>query len=376
MKIRCDRSELVEKLSVISGIVPSNSPKPILQDFLLTTRGGGLEVQANDLEVAGLIKIERVEVLEEGDLALPAAKLLNILRDIPQTVATIDFNPIPETRGTEVNGEGYEFKLHGHDAEEFPRISEIKASKQIGIVRETFVSCLKRVAVAASRDTTRYQLAGVFFELKGGKLTLTATDGKRLTNDHVKVEDKGKDKEEVDAIVPNRAVDVILKLLSSSANGGDEKFSLGFTDTDVVVRTGLSQINARLIEGTYPNYRNALPQDCPIKAKMKRIDLLSAAKGAQIMTDDSTSTVVFRFEADNLKISSQAKEGETKIQIKAEVEKGPLEIRFNPTYVIDALRCIDDEEVRIEFQSQDRPGVIRGGQHYRHMIMPLVIESR
>ena len=94
------------------------------------------------------------------------------------------------------------------------------------------------------------------------------------------------------------------------------------------------------------------------------------------MTDEQTLSVIFRFESENLHIRSQAKQGETKIRIKAEVENGPLEIRFNPSYFVDALRWIEDEEVRIELQSPDRPGVIRGGAHYRHMVMPLVIEER
>jgi DNA polymerase-3 subunit beta len=90
-----------------------------------------------------------------------------------------------------------------------------------------------------------------------------------------------------------------------------------------------------------------------------------------------TSTVIFRFEESGLTIWSQAKDiGETRIQIPAEVEHGPLEIRFNPSYFIDALRCIDEEEIRLEFNSGERPGVLRGGAHYRHMIMPLVLEQR
>jgi DNA polymerase-3 subunit beta len=374
MRIRCDRGEMVEKLSVIAGIVPTNTPKPILFDFHFQTKDGNLEVEATDLEVAGRIRIERVEVMEPGRLALPAVKLLSILREIPAGTAGITYTEIPEMRGVDLQADGYEFKLFGNDPEEFPKMAEIQPGKEIQVNRGLFSQTLKRVAIASSRDPTRYQLCGVFFEIKAGKLTLTATDGKRLTNDYFKVDDE--QKVEITAIVPNRAVDAILKMIGH-AKDSEEKFALGFTDTDVVVKTEMGQLNARLIEGTYPNYRNALPMDCPVKVKAKKTDLMAAAKSALVMTDDITSTVVFRFEDDGLRIFSQAKDvGETKIQIKASVEKGPLEIRFNPTYFIDALRAIDDEEIRIEFQSEDRPGVIRGGQHYRHMIMPLVFEKK
>lgn len=373
MRVRCDRSELVEKLAIMAGVVPSSSPKPILLDFLLRTAEGALLVEATDLEVAGQVRIDRVEVMEDGKLALPAARLLSILREIPDQSGGVTLEPNPEINGATLRADGYEFKLFGHEPDEFPGIGEVKAERSVSFPREDFVHSLRRVAIAASRDPTRYQLGGVYFEIRDGKLTLTATDGKRLTNDYLKL-DALKD-QEVHAIVPNRAVDAILKMLSSPSAVGEDKFTLAFTEIEVVVKTGSSQLNAKLIEGTYPNYRNALPSQTPVKASLKRGDLLSAAKSAQLMTDTQTSTVVFRFEEDSLNISSQAKDiGETRIRIKARVENGPLEIRFNPSYFIDALRSIEDEEVRIELVSSERPGVVRGGAHYRHMIMPLVVE--
>jgi len=364
---------MVEKLGVIAGIVPSNSPKPILYDFFIKTREGCLEIEANDLEVAGLIRIERVEVMEEGSLALPANRLLSILREIPASTTGITLEGVPEMQGAGLKANGYEFKLFGNDPDEFPRIIELETRKPLEVIRETFSQSLRRVAVATCRDPSRYQLGGVFFEIRDKKLTFTATDGKRLTNDFFKVDCE----DDVAAIVPNRAVDAILKILSSSSMGGEEKFTLGFTDTDVVVKTEMSQLNAKLIEGTFPNYRNALKQNVQVKVKALKSDLLSASKSAQLMTDDLTSTVIFRFDSEGLTIFSQAKDiGETRIHIKAEVENGPLEIRFNPSYVIDAIRCVDEDEVRIEFESGERPGIIRGGMHYRHMIMPLVLENK
>jgi DNA polymerase-3 subunit beta len=376
MKIRCDRSEMVERLGVIAGIVPTSSPKPILYDFLLHTHDGSLLVEANDLEVAGRIRIDRVEVMEDGKMALPAARLLSILREIPDNTSGVRLEGSPDVSGAALKADGYEFKLFGNDPEEFPSVSEAKVDKSFEVSRESFAQSLRRVAIAVSRDASRYQLGGVFFEVKGGKLTLTATDGKRLTNDFVKIEDAKM--EEIEVIVPSRAVDAVLKMLASpSAGGAEEKFTLGFTDTDLVAKTGLSQLNSRLIEGSFPNYRNALQQTSRIKVKVKRSDLLSASRSAQLMTDDQTATVIFRFEGEWLTIRSQAKDiGETRIQIKAEVENGPLEIRFNPSYFVDALRCIEDEEIRIEFESPDRPGIFRGGAHYRHMIMPLVLETK
>src|ERR1041385_1127128 len=123
MKIRCDRTEMVEKLGQIAGIVPSNSPKPIFFDFLIRTKDGGLEIEATDMEVAGLVRIERVEVVEEGEIALPAGRLSSILREIPPTASTVAIETVTEMHGASVQAEGFQFKLFGHDPEEFPHIT-------------------------------------------------------------------------------------------------------------------------------------------------------------------------------------------------------------------------------------------------------------
>ncbi len=375
MKIRCDRGEIVEKLSSISGIIPTNSAKAILYDFLLRTKGEALLAEATDLEVCGIIEIERVEVLEQGSLTIPAAKLLSILREIPSSVAGVIFEHTAGESSAMLRADGFEFRLLGHEPSEFPISSELQAKLEIKISRDQFVQSLRTVAVASARDTSRHQLAGVCLEASIDRITLTATDGKRLANDSIRIDGPGPDR--IEAIIPNRAVDAILKILATgNLTGSDETFQLGFTETEVIVRAGRNQLSARLIEGSYPKYQSAFPRETPIKVRVRRPELLAAARSAQLMADDQTFTVIFRFEEGQILIWSQSKNvGETKIQIKASVENGPLQIRFNPSYVIDALRCIDDEEVRMDFASGDRPGILRGGQNYRHLIMPLVVEG-
>ncbi len=375
MKIRCDRGEILEKLGGISGIIPSNSAKPVLYDFLLRTRNGFLLAEATDLEICGRIQIERVEVLEEGSLALPAAKMLAILREIPASVTGVFLERMADGTSAMLRADGFEFKLFGHEPSEYPVSSDVPPKTEMKVSRDGFAQSLRRVAIASSRDSSRHQLAGVCLEATADRITLTATDGKRLTNDTVRINDPGP--ERIEAIVPNRAVDAILKILAAGDQGNpDENFQLGFTETDIFIRCGPNQLNARLIEGTYPKYQNAFPRETPVKARVRRSELLAAARSAQLMADDQTFTVIFRFEGSQLVIWSSAKSvGETKIQIKALVENGPLQIRFNPSYFIDALRCIDDEEVRMEFASGDRPGILRGGQSYRHLVMPLVVEE-
>jgi DNA polymerase-3 subunit beta len=387
--------------------------KPIFQDFHLKTDGNYLIVGATDLDMSAKVRLERVEVEEGGELALPASRFYSVVREIPdrsvvlETLSSLDHRADREStadreqgpekgtgagedwgksgegrgalggalggvpRGALIRGEGseskYEFKMLGDNPAEFPELPSLPQDKAVTVAREKFAEMLRRVAIAASRDVARFQLTGVYFEIEGDKLILTATDGKRLTHDQMKAENPGG--LEARAIVPNRAADVILKVLAQ----GEPNVTLALGDPDFQVGFGRGQLTAKVIQGAYPDYRAAIPHKANSRVTAKRSDFLAAARSAALMTDKQTATVIFRFEDGKAYLNTKASDiGESRIEVPIALEGPPLEIRFNPTYFIDALRCLNEEEVRLEFFDEDRPGTVRGGQHYRHLVMPLV----
>lgn len=368
MKVRCDRNQLAESLSSVLGIVPATQAmKPIFQDFYIKTEDGHLVVEASDLDIGARIRLERVEVEEGGELALPAQRFYSIVREIPDKHVILE--ALEDGRGAKVSASGYDFKMLGEDPREFPRVPEFATEGALQVTREKFVEMLRRVAIAASRDAARFQLTGVFFEVKGEKLILTATDGKRLTNDHMRIENpQGIDSS---AIVPNQVVDVLLKVLAQ----GDTEISLVIGEPNFQVSFGRGELTAKVVQGTYPDYQQALPKETQIRVTAKRADFLSAARSAALMTDKQTATVSFLFEDGKAVLSTQARDiGESKIEVPIALEGESLEVRYNPAYFIDALRCLTEEEVRIEFFDAEKPGALRGGQHYRHLVMPLVTD--
>ena len=367
MKVRCDKIELSDCLNDVLGIIPAaQSVKPIFQDFHLKTDGGCLLVEATDLDMAARMRLERVEVMEDGEIAVPAVRLHSLLREIPDKNILIE--SIPNSRGAWLRASGYEFKMLGEDPAEFPESPEFHREGALEASRERFIEMLRRVSVAASRDTTRFQLTGVFFEVEDDRLTLTATDGKRLTNDHMRIGNpKGIS---ASAIVPNRVIDVLSKVLAQ----GPDEFCFNLGDPNFQAGFGRGELTAKVIQGTYPDYRAALPSQVNFRVTGKKTDFLSAAKSAALMTDRETATVLFRFEDAKACLSTQATEiGESRIEIPIALEGSTFEVRYNPAYLIDALRCLSEEEVRIEFVDPDRPGAVRSGQHYRHLVMPLVV---
>jgi len=366
MKLRCDRNELADCLGDVLGIVPATqATKPIFLDFHLKTDASGLLVEATDLDMGARIRLERVEIIEHGDLALPASRFHSLLREIPDKTLTIE--AFPDKRGAMLRAGAYEFKMLGEDPRDFPSIPEFAREGFVSASREPFVEMLRRVGVAASRDLTRFQLTGVFFEIDGEQLTMTATDGKRLTNDTMVISNPSRLL--ASSIIPNRVVDVLLKVLAEGAE--DFQFILG--DPSFQASFGRGELTAKVIQGTYPDYRPAIQDSPRVKVTAKRSDFLSAAKTAALMTDKNTATVLFRFEDGRACLHTKASEiGESRIEVPVTMQGDPIEVRYNPTYFIDALRCLTDEEVLLEFSDADRPGALRGAEHYRHLVMPLV----
>lgn len=367
MKFRCDRNELAECLGDVLGIIPATqAAKPIFLDFHLIAGPSGLQIEATDLDMAARMHLERVEVLEPGGLALPAVRLHSLVREIPDRSVMVE--GFPDGRGAALRAGGFEFKLLGDDPREFPELPSPATQGVVRASREKFLEMLRRVAVASSRDSSRFQLTGVFFEVDGDTLTLTATDGKRLTNDSMSVTNPSR--VTASAIVPNRVVDVLLKALSS----GTEEFEFVLGDPNFQASFGRGALIGKVIQGSYPDYHPAIDDQVQARVIAKRNDLLAATKTAALMTDKNTATVLFRFEETRVCLSTKATEiGESKIEVAIQLEGAPFEVRYNPTFFLDALRSLPDDEVKIEFSHPDRPGAVRDSMNYRHLVMPLVL---
>jgi DNA polymerase-3 subunit beta len=383
MKVRCDRNELCERLQAVSGIVPSGSTiKPILHNLLIRATQSGLIIEVTDLEISARVRVDRVEVLEEGIVALPAARLLALVREVPGAAVTLATRSADSWAGDSwvagsqsgsfgamLSSDGFNIRLLGPDPQEYPEVRQFQVENALVLQREGFLESLRRVAVGVCRDLSRYQLCGVCFELEKDRLLLTATDGKRLTHDLLRVRNPNEVKSTV--IVPNRAVDVACKVLAT----GDENFQLAFRGPEVQVEFGYGELMAKLVEGTYPDYQLAITPEPKTKVLAKRADLLAAVRSASLVTDRESAAVIFRFSENELCLESQASDvGESRIRVDVRTQGEPVELRFNPVYFIDALRTVSEEEVRLEFAGPGRPGAIRSGQNYRHYLMPVVLE--
>ncbi len=367
MRIRCDRNELSVCVGDLLAIVPgTQTTKVVLQCFHLKAgQDGSLLIEANDLEVSARVRIERVEVAEPGEVAVPASRFSPLLREIPDAEVTIQ--GLPGGCGAVLEASACEFKLLGPDPSEFPESPSFREARAVTVSRDDLADALRRVVVAAAREISRFQLTGVYFEIAADSLTLTATDGRRLTNEVLGIENP--QKVAVSGIVPNRAADLLIRVLGQA----QPVVRLAIEDPDFQVNFGPGELTAKLLQGAYPDWRSVLDQKVQTKVTANRQALLAATRSAALMTTRETATVLYSFGEDKLRLSTQVSDiGESRIEVPVTIEGKPMELRFNPVYLIDALRCLDDEEVAIELAASNKPAVVRSGQTYRHLVMPLV----
>lgn len=367
MNICCDRAELSTSVGDLLAIVPgTQTTKVILQCFHVKAEGDNLLViEANDLEVSARVRIERVKVSEAGEAAIPASRFSPLLREIPDAEVTLQ--SLPGGCGAVLKASTCEFKLLGPDPAEFPESIRFRDGSAVIVSRDSLGDALRRVVIAASREISRFQLTGVHFEIQDQKLTLTATDGKRLTNEVLSIENPNR--VAVKGIVPNRAVDLLIRVLGQA----QPTVKVAIEDPDFQVSFGRGDLTAKLLQGAYPDCRSVLEQPVQTTVTADRQALLAATRSAALMTTRETATVLYSFGSDKLRLSTQVSEiGESRIEVPIVLKGSPLDLRFNPVYLIDALRCLDDEEVTIELAAHNKPAVIRSGETYRHLVMPLV----
>jgi DNA polymerase-3 subunit beta len=257
------------------------------------------------------------------------------------------------------------YKIMGLPEEEFPRFPEFGAGKALKIEQSVLRDMLKKTAYAVSNDETRYVLNGVFMGLKADKLTVVATDGRRLALIEHDIEiPKGS---EAELILPTKAVNELERLL---ADKGDAKLSIG--ENQILFEMDGTTLASKLIEGTYPNFRQVIPSETKERITLERELLLSALHRASILASEKSQSVKLNFAKNTLTITATTPEvGEAKETLSINYKGKDLTIAFNPQYMMDPLRSLDADEVFVELTDELSPGVIKVNAPFLYVLMPM-----
>jgi DNA polymerase-3 subunit beta len=366
MKFTVTKDQLSQGLAAVQNVVSTRSTLPILANVLLKADGGRLELTATDLDVTISCSVEAT-VAKGGSTTMPVKKVSGIVRELPG--GELDFETDDKNFTALKAGSSF-YKINGLAAEEFPPLPKFKESKKITLTQDKLRSMLRKTSFGMSVDETRYVLNGLLFSLKDHKLTMVATDGRRLAlvDEEVDVPADSQG----DFIIPSKAVNELGRLLSDKGNV-EIKFSenqASFTLTNEAGQATL--VITKLIEGNYPNYRQVIPAESKERIPMVREELLAGLRRAEIMTSEKSNSVKLTFGKNNLAITANTPDvGEARESIAINYKGREFSIAFNPAYLMDPLKALAEDEIFFELTDELSPGVVKINGPFLYVIMPM-----
>jgi DNA polymerase-3 subunit beta len=366
MNLAIAKDQLLLGLQSVQNVVNSRTTLPILSNVLLRATENRLELTATDLDVTISCSVE-AKVSKPGATTIPVKKLVGIARELG--TPEIEFS-VDEKNACSISAGPSFFKINGLSADEFPPFPQFKENKKVVLPQEKLLSMLKKTSFAISTDESRYVLNGIFLSLKDHKVTMVATDGRRLAM--VEEEADIAEGNQGEFIIPTKAVNELTRLL-----GDKGEVEIRFTDNQVAFTlkndSGFTVLLiSKLVEGNYPNYRQVIPSETKERVPIVREELLQAVRRAEIMTSDKANSVKFAFTKNNLTITANAPEvGEAKESIAINYKGKDIAIAFNPGYLLDPLKALTDDEVFIELIDELSPGVMKINGPFLYVVMPM-----
>lgn len=366
MEITIIQKRLAKALSIMSRVaLNSRTGLPILNNVLLRAEGNQLTLTATNLELA-TVSYLTAKVEKEGTITVPARLMAEFVANLPKDD---DVNISTKDGKMTVSAGKYKSTINGIAADDFPELPKIDEKKavQFRVGVDVLKESINEVSVAASNDMTRPALTGVYFNTFDGALYMAATDGYRLTDKRFIDEVKS----EVKAIVPASALQEVLRSISDDV----EEVEIMFDETQVRFLIGDVEVMSKLIDGSFPDYRQLIPKNTEIEVEVDRNELLRMVKVAALFARDSGGSVVCETKSAEgvFSVGAVASElGENKTDLKVEVDSDG-KVTVNSRFLMDALNVLLVDKIRFGFSGKLTPVVLRGvgSDNYTHLVMPL-----
>ena len=366
MNLTITKDQIIAGLQAVQNVVSTRTTLPILSNVLMRAEKDRVEFTATDLDVSVTCSVE-AKISKPGATTVPVKKLFGIVRELNGGDIEIETD---DKNVTSIRSGSSFFKINGLAADEFPPLPKFKDDKKVSLTQDTVRSMLKKTSFAVSTDESRYVLNGIFISLKEGKMTLVATDGRRLAlvDEEVDISEKSAG----EFIVPAKAVNELTRLLQST---GDVELKFGENQASFALKDdkGFSVLLiTKLIEGNYPNYRQVIPGEAKERIPLNREELLQALRRAEIMTSEKANSVKLTFGRNQLAITANSPEvGEARETLAVNYKGKEMAIAFNPRYLIDPLAALAEDEVFIELIDELSPGVLKINGPFLYVVMPM-----
>jgi DNA polymerase III subunit beta len=363
MRITIKKQDLLEAVQIVVGAVGTKNTLPILSHILMEAEPSFLRLTATDLDI-GITHTQPIEILESGQTTVPAKRFLDIIKELPQEeikITTKKNNTMIIEAGNTL------FKLLTVPQEEFPRPPKPHKSDVLTIQQKILKEMLQKTIFAVSKEETRYVLNGILLETQTNKIQITATDGRRLAS--IQKPHNIELKENKRVIIPSKTTQELQKVLKEEG-----EVIIIFEKKQIIFTMQNTSIVSRLIEGDFPDYQQAIPQKTNNKLIINRENFIAAIKRASLLTTPESQAITLRLTTNKLTITKTTPEiGETTEEIEAQYTGQELQIGFNPTYLQEVLKNLNDQQVSIELTGPDKPGVIRINDEYIYIVLPMQI---
>jgi DNA polymerase-3 subunit beta len=366
MEIHCLKEELFKGVQLVQSAISPRSTLPVLSNILVESNGGTLRLSSTDLEVGIRCEV-KADIKEAGAITIPARTLGEFLRTL-EDGRELSLK-VGEGQKVEIRAGRDRCAIIGLPKEDYPVLPEFSQEKAISIPSGVLKEMIRKTVFSVSTDETRYVLNGLNVIIEKGKITLVATDGRRLAFVQRDSADK---KQQANAIIPTKAMQELSKVLSNDS--GEEPVHVGFTENQVTFRYKTTLILSRLIEGHFPNFEQVIPKSYDVQLKLNSKKLLAATQRAAVGTLEKGGSIRYNLSKGKLQISASA---QGRVEVEAEMEADyageAFSIAFNPQYLIDAYRALETTDILLELTTPLNPGVIRpaGDEGYKYVVMPM-----
>lgn len=371
MKFICEKENLLLGLNAVSRTSVGRTTTPILEGILLTLKNNQLIMTTNDLEIGMEYTLDNCDAIEEGSTVVECRMFGEIIRKLPNSSITISVN---DKKLLVIECEGSIYKLSTMNAEEFPVLPNVNIEKSVHISQRMLKDMIKKTIFAVSAEENRPIFTGCLFEIKNNNMCVVAVDGFRLALRKIMMTYDGN----FSAIVPGKYLNEIIKNLQDS----DEIIDIGIAKNQSLFELKNCKIVTRLLEGEFLNYNNVIPEDRETRIKVNKSALQGAVERASIFSITASEKekkypIKMFVSLGSVIISCTSQVGDAKEEVIVETEGKELEIGFNPKYLLDALKVIEDEEIYMDFGTNISPCVIRpiADDKFTYMVLPVRLKE-
>jgi DNA polymerase-3 subunit beta len=365
MKISASRDSLSATLQLVSRAVSTRSTLPSLGGILAIVDAGGVTMRATDMELALTRAVDEPQTEREGTVLLPGRLLVDVVRNLPPGEVTLEQRA--EQRDVELTAGSARFHLRTLPAEDFPRLPEFEG-EAVKLPGPALAETIERVARAASRDEVRPILTGVLLQAEENRLTMVATDSYRLSVKHTELESPVG--QALEANVPARALRELSRIVTAEEA---EEVDIAMPRNQVVFRVGPVLLSSRLIEGQFPSWRQLIPESFEHEVRLPREEFLEVARRVGQLAQRN-APLRLAFAEGELTVAAETPDiGDATEAMPAPYSGEPLEIAFNPQFLIEGVDSVDTDELAVQLSSPLRPGLLRpvGSEDFSYLVMPI-----